>query len=232
MKEFFITPECQRSLQTHLIPVRRRAKTTKMQRAMTWSLLVCLLPLTLRTFLFLFYHKNRWIFTIWMCGCFQVSWNQGRASRLLSVAISSLTAVIKLRVQVNLFPWADVAFLTENNNTIILWLPGDEDNSPLYSPVSLEEPPPSDDDYDDVGSWKAHWKKNSRQTKTHTRLGCWIREHAVGCTSKHRDSCCFCSFSVVPCVSVKRMLKEFVKNDVSWTEHNKLKLVTEICQNN
>lgn len=47
MKEFFIMPECQRSLQTHLIlPARRRAKTTKTHPATTWSLLVCLLPPT------------------------------------------------------------------------------------------------------------------------------------------------------------------------------------------
>lgn len=67
--------------------------------------------------------------------------------------------MINLRVQVNFFTRAEVAFLTENNDTIILWLPGDEDNSPVYSPVNLEEPSPSDDDYDDVGSWKDHWKK-------------------------------------------------------------------------
>lgn len=64
-------------------------------------------------------------------------------------------------------PWssgtrAEVAFFTENNDTINLWSSCDEDSGPVYSFVSLEEPSPSDDDYDDVGTWKGFRKKISK----------------------------------------------------------------------
>lgn len=65
-----------------------------------------------------------------------------------------------------------------------LWSSGNDDIGPIYSPVSLEEPSsPDEDDYDDVGIWKARpwfWKQMSKiilPAKQHFILFYFVKTH-------------------------------------------------------